>query len=226
MAGPGRDDGLGFNQRYLLELLAPLAVCFGLALARISARRNEILVGCLAGFGLASMPLLLSSQSAAHQWLIRGVPLALGGALAAAWWIKRETSATLVAPLAAAAIAWALVVHVTTDLVTSRIVRLINEDRAKTVMKLTPPGAAFVTWPGGKDFLGSVILVRDQTVIDAGYDSAATVNQVVDALLKRGDRVFLWLESMPSEVRQWIVNGREVRAVGQLNNQTLCEEVR
>jgi hypothetical protein len=78
-----------------------------------------------------------------------------------------------------------------------------------------------------KDCLGSIVLVRDQTVIDAANDSAENVNEVVDALLRRGDRVFLWLEAMPPRVHERILNGREVRVVGRLDNgRTLCEEVR
>lgn len=227
MAGPGRDDGLGFNQRYLLDLLAPLAVCFGLALARISATRIQVLVGCLAGLGLAAIPLSLPSQCAAHQWLIRGLPLLLGGVLAAVWCGKRAIAATLVAPIAAAAIGWALAIQLSTDLGASRALRSSNQNKARAVTTLVPAGAALVTWSGMKDCLGSIVLVRDQTVIDAANDSAENVNEVVDALLRRGDRVFLWLEAMPPRVHERILNGREVRVVGRLDNgRTLCEEVR
>lgn len=225
VAGVRRDDGLTYNQRYLLELVPVLAVGFGVSMRRAAAAQRTLLESGLLTALLVTFGLGLVSDPLA-QHVVRFAPLALALALVLA---GRRTGAVperVLGGLAAAALTWAFTIHVSTDLMASRGLRAAHLGRAEGVRGALPSKAAIVAWGGRKDFLASIVLEGNQTVIDAGADDGQAARATVDALLARGDRVFVWTERMPKEVRERIFAGRFVRPVAKLANRVVCVELR
>lgn len=224
IAGRGRDDGLVYNQRYLLDLVAPLAVCFGTAMASIDIRARAGVRGLLMGAAMVLIALLLGPASASHQWLVRFFPIVLGVGLVTAWVGRSKVRPALLATLAVTSISWAFFLHLSTDLQASRAIRRGCLQRAEIVAKHVPPRAAIVAWGGRKDMLAAVVLEGSQTVIDASADGGEAARATVEALLARGDRVFVWLERMPVAAQDAILSGRPLRQYAAIGKVPLLVE--
>jgi hypothetical protein len=223
--GPTKDDQMGFNQRYLMELVAPLAVFLGVAVAALRGRTLAIAAGAVAGAAAALAAIAIPIADRWHSLLVMRLPLALASLLLAAWLLRGRRLAAAVAPLAAAAIAWATLLHLGTDVRASRELRRENARRADLAERVLPADAAVVTWSDRKDFLGRLLARRDLVVLAADYDRGATAPKLVEALLARGTRVFVWVETVGPDDLARVVAGRATREVARLDGRVVLVEL-
>ena len=210
LAGRGRDDGLCFNQRYLLETVPFGALLFGIQISSVGARRVSLLAGGTLGAALAAAALDSPFDDVALQRAILYLPLALALVLTLAVLANRPLR-RFAPPIAAASIGWALILHLGTDLRASRAHRETSFLMAQQALEVIPEGSAIVTWSGSRDFLGSVALDRRITVAHAPYDDGATAPELIRTFLGQGRRVFVWTQTMPRSTADSILRDLEHR---------------
>lgn len=218
-----RTDGFGFNQRYFLELVPLAAVAFAFAvdgLVKTGDLRRLGPAGSLIGFGLAASLLgwFDPSDVVRQRWLLYA-PLALAGLLVAAWGVQRHVPRLrgMVVAAAAACLAWGFVLHLGSDLQTSRVLRQTNLEKtralAQAIPRDAPNGSALIAFWGNKDAAGPLLLDRDLVILDVRNDRGASARDLVDALLTRGRRVFLLATGFPPHGVQVLLAGRQHRVV-------------
>jgi hypothetical protein len=227
LAGRGRDDGLCFNQRYLLEIVPFAAVLFGVLLSSLPFRRSFTLLGCALGTVAAASVVTFVVDETLYQMAILYLPLLLAVALVvSAFTGRRYRLDRLSAPLAAACLGWALVVHLDTDLERSRQLRAANAHLASLALAVLPDHSAVITWAGSRDFLGAVALEKPIVVANAAYDQGDSAPELATALLAQGRPVFVWTGTMPQPILASILRGRRVLAPGGTEEDVPCVEIR
>jgi len=211
-SGTFRTDGFCFNQRYFCELLPLVAVAFAWGVEGIGRRRTALLAGILAGCVLGLVALAPDPASPLRHRLVLYVPLGLAAALLLVWGAARRSP--LLAFAAGAALAWAVVLHLGDDLPASRRVR---EERRALAARVRPylegPSALFATGVE-KDALGPLVLERDLVLANPALDQAATASELLDGFLAQGRRVFLLPNVLPVERIDRILEGRQIRYLG------------
>src|SRR6185436_24638 len=128
-AGVNREDGLSFNQRYLLEVLPPLAVVFAWVLDDVNLRPRLLWLGGAIGGGLVLVVLLgtpITGGSEVPFWSLRQLalmrlPLLLGAGLCAVWVLGlfRPGRSSLLALAVGACLAWGFTLHLASDVFAS-----------------------------------------------------------------------------------------------------------
>jgi hypothetical protein len=191
-----RTDGLGFNQRYLLELL-PLgaaALAIGLDGAGLSAR--PLGVGAVVGAVVGALA-LASPVPLRHTLLLRAPLLLAAGALLGAVLLRRRAALPVGGALVGASIAWAAVVHVGDDLAASRALRSFNQERLDDVDALVPEGAAVFAVAHWKDPYALLALDRGVLVVDPSLDGGKDSAVLARELRGRGRRVLVDVSELP-----------------------------
>jgi hypothetical protein len=214
-AGVSRTDGLGFNQRYLLELVPLAAVAFAWSLDGVRIERSWVLAGVLGGMTLTGLALLQAPGETARSTMLLRVPLALAGFLLVGWTFQRLRPAAAggrwLSLLAGAALGWSLTVHLGDDLRASRALRARNLFLFNAYERALPPPttpAALVTWWGMKDAAGPLQIDRDLVILDAGNDGGENLPAMVDALQAEGRRVLLVATGFPRPVLSAVFTDR------------------
>ena len=199
--GLRRDDGLSFNQRYLLEVLPLLAVGFGWALDRDPIRRGPFVGGLFCGgllviLTLLGTPPMLSDNRWAwelRQLLLLKTPLVLVGVLGLVWVLgpRRAPVQAAAILLAGVGLGWAAVLHLGEDVFMSRTLKAINARKTSELSQVIPDRAAVVGYWSAKDAAGPLLLDRDVVILDMHADAGEDVERLVDDLHNQGRRVFL-----------------------------------
>lgn len=226
LSGPDRDDMMGFNQRYLLELVAPMAVFFGLAAAELPRHAGRLAVGAVLGSAVALAVIAIPFDATAHSALVLYLPILLAAAVVIPWLRQRTSGAPLGGLFAATAIAWALVLHVGTDLQSSRRSREAAAARAEIVAAAIPKQAAVLTFRGSKDFLGALFVDHDLVGMSVDYDGGKTARPLIAALRERNMPVFIWTETFPEPLLRYLLGGHLVREVVRSGDRAVLIEVR
>jgi hypothetical protein len=218
-AGVWRTDGLGFNQRYFLELVPLAAVAFAWSLDRLKLERTWLLAGALAGTAIGGIALLRPPGDPVRALALLRVPLVIAALLLVLWLfhqVRPTATGRWVTVLAGGALGWALAVHVGDDLHASRGLRRQNLFlRGVYGQALPPPPApsALVAWWGLKDAAGPLQIDRDLVILDAHNDRGESLPEMIDALLADGRRVFVIINGFPPQVLSAALAGRVVVSV-------------
>ena len=213
LGGPPRDDMMGYNQRYLLDLVGPLAVFFGRAMAERPTRARSLAAGGAFGAVIASLVIAIPHAVPVHSLIILYLPIVVAHVLVASWLSARGSLTRFAGPLAATAIAWAFVLHVGTDLQASRRIREAAAARAEIAATAIPREAAVLMFRGSKDFLGALLVDHDLVGLSVDYDAGRTALQLMNVLLARNMPVFVWTETFPQSYLKELLSGRQVRDV-------------
>jgi hypothetical protein len=83
-----------------------------------------------------------------------------------------------------------------------------------------------ITYRGGKDFLGSLLVDHDLIGVSVDYDGGATTAVVLRALLAHGVPVFVWTETFPEPLVRLLFGGHLVREAARLDGRPVLLEVR
>lgn len=216
--GFGRTDGLGFNQRYFLELVPLGAAALGLAVDRVPLRAPPLAVGAVVTGALAAAVAAMRPEAALRQLAILYAPLALAVALAGAWALSLRpegraaaAGARLAALLLGACLSWALVVHVGDDVRTARSLRLYNRARQEMLAAVLPPRAALVCHGHTKDAVGPLLLDRELVVLDTGYGGGRAAPKLVGELLAQRRRVFVDTTELPPRLLRNLLAEHDAR---------------
>ncbi len=212
-AGTGRTDGLGYNQRYFLELVPLAAVAFAWALERWRLPAQALVAGAVVAALLLraalAEPFDLEVRIAA---LVYG-PLLLATALAAVWILARcrpHGPRRALAALTGATLAWALVAHLGDDLAAARGRRARNEVKMRLLDRALPVAGplALVTLWSSKNAAGALRLDRDLVILETRLDGGADTPKLVGELLARGRRVFLLANDFGAPELSRLAGGR------------------
>jgi hypothetical protein len=225
VSGVTRDDGMNFNQRYLLELVPLAAIAFAWALTTCRPHPVPFIVGSFAGVSLVLMIMLgtppLREMDAGLRHVrvlaILKTPLILASLLAASW-VLMQFAAPIrgIASLAVGVcMGWALALHVTDDVVTSHVARAINASRTEVLARVAFDGSAIVGFRGNRTPAGGLLLTRDVVVLDADADDAKDAPELIRTLHQRGRKVFV-IESgwFPPDGLKRVTSGFATRQVG------------
>lgn len=220
VSGMNRDDGLSFNQRYLLELVPLAAVAFAFSLDRLALQQRPFLAGAAPGVGLVLVILFgtpLVGSPDMPRWLARQIallylPLFMAAALGVLWGAAR--SRPRVRPALAAAVGcclgWALALHAFDDVLMSQNLRAHQRERTTALAALLPAGSALVTFGGSATPAGPLLFNRDLVILDTRADDGTDAPMLIQELLRRKRRVFLLDEGLPVDVRARVVSGLDV----------------
>jgi hypothetical protein len=220
VAGVTRDDGLSFNQRYLLELVPLLAVAFGFALDGIALGRRPLLMGAtissvLLMLVLAGTPITQGVDSGA--WIVRQVfllkaPLLLALALGITWMAQRYStpSRSALAFAVGLCLGWAATLHLADDVLISRLLRTQHRARTSVLAAVVPDGSAVIAFWGNKDTIGPLLFDRDLIILDPRADQGADASVLIHELLRSRRRVFVLDEGFPPEVRRRVIGDFEM----------------
>ena len=190
--GFGRTDGVGFNQRYFLELV-PLAA---IVLAWTTEAAGESPLKIM-GYGAAASALIAVAitmgpdESTFRQLALLRVPLALAIALVAAWVGTRWIGPKAWSALLGATLAWACVVHLTDDVRVSRALREYNAMRQHMLESVLPERSALIAPGHFKDAAAPLRFDHDLVVVDPAIDGGHDTPRIVSELLAQKRRVFV-----------------------------------
>lgn len=214
VAGVKRTDGLGYNQRYFIELVPLAAIAFALALDRARADRRDLLTGAFAGAAVSWVWLTLTLAYEARFLSVLRIPIALAAATSIAWLVSIRRPALgrgWFGALAGAAVAWALVVHLMDDLPASRARRHRNLETTHLldqVLPRAPDRSALFVWWGTKNGVGPLLFERDLLVVEARTDEGRSMSTLLDELLHDGRKSFVVANGFPKEVLSSALAGR------------------
>lgn len=217
LSSPGRDDGLSFNQRYLLELLPLLAVTLAVGVDGISLRARHLALGGAVGaigttFALMWGPLSAGPQglvSVGRQLLILKAPLLLAVLGASAWALVRVRRAppAFLASALGLCLGWSLSLHVIEDVTASQRLRRQNMAITNKLEQIVPTHSAVVTYWGAKDPAIPLVMTRDVVILDTRADEGRAAPMLIQALLAQNRRIFLLETGVPPEVRARVLVG-------------------
>lgn len=214
LAGVTRTDGLGFNQRYLLDLVPLAAVALAWAVADLRLGRRGVLLGLAAGGLAAAAALVPPPWHPARQLALLYLPLAFALTLLAAWAAaRRRGGSRALGPALGLCLGWALAVHLGDDLRTSRALRGRHLEQAAALAREVPDGSAIFAYAGTKDAAGPLQLDRDLVVVDVRYDDGEAAPALAAEMAARGRRVFVLADGFPQPVFEAMAAGRPVRGV-------------
>jgi hypothetical protein len=222
LAGVGRDDGLSFNQRYLLELVPLTAIALAIGLDGLSIGPRHLALSAGLGAVATAAALLwgpISSGpegfvSVGRQLLILKTPLALALLTAAIWAL---VSAKKVRPVALAVslglcLGWSFSLHLLEDVTASQRLRRQNLATTRALEQVIPDRSAVLTYWGAKDAAIPLVMTRDVVILDAKADEGRDAPKLIQALLAQDRRVFFLESGFPPDVRARAVAG--VKLVG------------
>lgn len=198
-AGTGRHDGLSFNPRYFLELAPLAAVCAGLALERVRLKWRPLLIGAGAGLGVALAGVLARLETPLRSLLILQPPLVLAVLTVAAWvfWRRGKVGEGAVAGLTAACLAWALTVHLGTDVRQSRAMRRWSHEQSLMVAGLLPERSTYLGAAHIRDAIGPLILDRDLVILEPDHDVHGAIKAAL-TLHRQGRSIFVDHAELPA----------------------------
>lgn len=210
-AGLERNDGWSFNQRYLLELVPLFAVSTALVVATWARAVEKIVLGGVIGAAMAAVPVVAAApEHTFRQRALMIVPLVIAAAILGVWAAGKRTYA-LRAPCVAAALGWALVVHVGDDIVATRGMRDWNGfQRAIAAQHLPDAPAALVAMSPQKEAMCPLHLEHDLVLVDPAADGGEALHQLVGELLAANRRVFV-MGGLPDPWLEAIFRGRRVK---------------
>lgn len=205
-----RDDGLAFNQRYLLDLMPLMAVVLAWAIEPMKLGRAPVAIGAIVGsscylIGYYALPLGLGLAFAMKA------PLVMAGALLIGLAIR--TRAPWIVVVLSACLAWATCVHLFDDLAASRNIRSKNQARMAALESELRDGDALFAFWGDKDAFGPLQMNRDLLIVDSSPDEPETLARLTRALLEKGRRVLV-LPHVPADKFAAMSAGFEVIGLG------------
>lgn len=204
MAGIFRHDGMGFSQRYLLELTPFLAIAAAVGLAKLQVRWPWLAIGGGLGVLAATLVLLLGQNPLGFR-LQSLLPLFLAILAACTWLVSlgRSRWSGVAGLTIAACLSWSISIHLATDLRASRLARLLNVGRMAILDEAIPPTGpiAILAASGPHTAFCPLLLDRDAVVIVENNVTATELPLLVDTLLEQR-RVLVWLENLPEPTYQ------------------------
>jgi hypothetical protein len=225
LAGIRRNEGLSFNQRYLLELLPVVAVGFAWALDGLRLRMRVVMAGALWGVMLGVLVLFATPVGGGPEdylWLARQLailklPLAFSAATVVLWIVarRREAAHPALATAVGLCLGWALTLHVADDVAASRRVRARKLAETQALARVLTDGSALVAYTGYKDAAVPLLFDRDLVIVDARADQGEDAPILIRELLDRRRRVFVLRSGFPGDVLSRVVSGWRLVPVAQ-----------
>ena len=208
LAGFNRTDGLGFNQRYFLELVPLCAIALSLLIRQEQVGFFPMGMGVAIGI-LAVVGVLILPTPVMKHFGQRYAPmfLAFGLLLVYYLWGNRRAFSIVLG----ACIGWAFFIHVESDLVGSRFRREINASRYEYLNRTIPNHSALFTYWGNKDAAGPMQLDKDVVILDVWADEGRDSKTLEEELLARGRRIFILENDMPEKTLSSLVIDRRFR---------------
>ena len=197
--GYSRQDGLCFNQRYLLEVVPLACIALAWGVERLRPGALPLLAGMGLSGGLAAGALLSEPGSFFRTLLLLKAPLVLGGLLGLSWLLARRRIAFVrpTAMLLGACLMWALAIHLGDDLPPNRRLRAYNLEQTQLYSRLIEGPSALIAFGATKDAAGPLLLSKDLVIVDPLVDGGADTPLLVEGLLNSGRRVYLDLSRFP-----------------------------
>jgi hypothetical protein len=215
--GIRRTDGLGYNQRYFLELVPLAAVAFAWALDRLRPAWAAAAASAVIAFATGRILFSIPSPAAWRILPILYVPLLVALLLAVVWVLQGRRdgrAAVAVWILAGIALGWSVAAHWNDDLVASRARRARNATVTRyydRMLPTAPERSAVVCYWGLKNGAGPLLFERDLVVVEARADEGATLVPLIDQLVDQGRRVFVAPADFPNAMLELALAGRETR---------------
>jgi hypothetical protein len=217
LAGVGRDDGLSFNQRYLLELVPLAAIALAIGIDGLSVRARHLAIASAISAVATALALLWGPitagpeglVSAGRQLLILKVPLALAVFSSATWVLvssQRARPAVLAISLGLC-LGWSFSLHMLEDVTASQRLRRRNLQTTRQLEQIVPNRSALLTYWGAKDAAIPLVMTRDVVILDAKADEGRDAPKLIQALLAQNRRVFFLESGFPPEVRARALTG-------------------
>lgn len=217
LAGTDRHDGLGFNQRYLLELLPLAAIAFAWAIDGLGLRRQPLVIGALSGVALVLVILLgtpIEGGPSTPLWLVRQIallkaPLIIAAAMVVLWSLatRRGEPRQLTAVIVGIGLGWGLALHLADDVFAAQRVRADNFARTEVLSQVLTDRSAFVAYRAGTLAAAPLLLDRDIVILDAGADDGVDVPKLIRELLSQGRRVFLLKDGFRADTLERVLTG-------------------
>jgi hypothetical protein len=211
LAGVGRDDGLSFNQRYLLELLPLAAVALAIGIDGLSVRARPLAMASAIGVVAAALVLLWGPisagpdglVSAGRQLLILKVPLGLAVLSSATWVLVslRRAPPAILAVSLGLCLGWGFSLHMLEDVTASQRLRARNLATTRQLEQVVPTNSALVTYWGAKDAAIPLVMTLDVIILDTQADEGRDAPKLIQALLAQNRRVFFLESGFPPDVR-------------------------
>jgi hypothetical protein len=222
-SGIWRDDGLSFNQRYLLEIVPLIAIAFAWTLDSFALQPLAICSG--AGIGvlvvlgiLTTTPLV--GQAGTLIWTLRlyallKVPLFLAAILAWSWFFAsfRPRRRSLLALSTGVCLGWAVTLHLAYDVPLAQGRRRYHLERTQALSMALPDNSALIAYWGMKEPAGPLLMDRDLVVLDPRTDDGVDAGTLIRELLKQKRRVFVLDESLPQSIRERVIGDFRTVAV-------------
>jgi hypothetical protein len=169
--------------------------------------------------------------------MVMYIPLALATALALIWVAGRATRRMpdvsdaavgqgtagsarwtmqwMLALAVGAALLWSVAVHLGDDLKASRILRHSRNDYLRQLRPFITDHSAVFASGAIKDSFGPLLLDLDVVIAAPGLDRGETAQELTDALLTQGRRVYFLPNALPPELFDRVLAGRKVRPHGE-----------
>ncbi len=218
-AGSSRIDGMGFNQRYFIELLPFATVAFALSTGRY-IRRHAVSVatgGTLTAVVTLMVTYLMPTDSLARELILGKLPILLAVATCVMWYsthTSRKGITTGTSLLLGSCLAWSATVHLAHDMPATRRLRSVQELRATSAHNAIPsdsPALLVASW-GLALAMAPLELSHSGIVIaDPWVDQGEDLPALIDAAFSTGKRVYVILNDLPPPLYAQITNARTTR---------------
>jgi hypothetical protein len=217
LSGVRRNDGLAFNQRYLMELLPFAAVAAAWALDDFTLRIRALAVGVVTGTLLVTLvlrqtPVIGGAGNPlwiARQLLILRTPLLLSSALAVCWVFSRRGARlpSILSWLVGLCLGWGMMLHLANDLLTSRWIRHDKQVISEAMGRVLTNGTALVAYRWYAEPAVPLLFTHDIVIVDPQPDAGADAPTLIHELLGRGRRVFVLEDGLPPDIRARVLAG-------------------
>ena len=191
VSGVDRNEGVAFNQRYLLELVPLLAVSFAWAMDELPLAPRPLIFGAVWGALVAVVALLPSMAGSIHTLMGLRVPLVAAAILIGSWIAyRRGPRSAWVTAAAAFCVAWAVCIHLGEDVVASHRQRAWKRTQTDTLATRLTNRTALITY-GNKDVAIPLLFNSDVVILDARADEGKDAPFLIRELFARGRTIYL-----------------------------------
>ncbi|MDH5674889.1 MAG: hypothetical protein OEZ06_22355 [Myxococcales bacterium] len=215
LAGSARTDGIGFNQRYLLEMVPLAAIILALSLEGLALSMPAASLGAVLGAALPPISNALMVLDLAHRTHMIA-PLILAALPVLAWPLRRRAAfRVLFSAALAACLSYAAAIHLTTDVAISQKHRGLAAAMHAAASGRLPERSAVFVWAINRSAVVAEQLHHDLVIVDCSRDQGRDGPRLAAELMARGRRVFILANGFPETARERLVRHFGLRRVDQ-----------